>query len=465
MAWLWGSKDNELEQAKSAFNNELNTAIERLAANNAEAQSIRARIAQAVSGGYDFADTLHNIFLDYGYPNTVTFPMLWNMYRRFGIAKNAVELPVEYTWISKPIIEGDGAFVSELEKLDKMTSLYKRITGLDKRQRVGRYAGMFMRVRDGLDPSKPIEGTLSGVNSIVDMIPLYEGELEVLTTDTDPNSDDYNKPKTYQYSSGATGNRNEKSQSSFIIHASRIVIAAEDADNGGIYGVPALESAYNSLMDLRKIIGGGAEGFYKNASQNVVFELKDAASAAQNAELLQKFNEQYDDFAQNRMRKALWTPALEPKTLNSTLVNPKDFFTNALNDVAAGVKIPATILIGQQTGRLASTEDGRVLLSRVNSRRENFGNELISSILDWCIEWGILPASEYKIEWDDLLALSDQEKLDNATKMASVNQSQFQSGGDRPFTSEEIRIAAGFEELSEFDDDEGELLDGEEDEG
>ena len=56
---------------------------------------LRARIASMISGGYDWADTLHNIYLDFGYPENLDFNNYWNMYRRFGIAKNVVELPVD----------------------------------------------------------------------------------------------------------------------------------------------------------------------------------------------------------------------------------------------------------------------------------------------------------------------------------------------------------------------------------
>ena len=194
----------------------------------------------------------------------------------------------------------------------------------------------------------------------------------------------------------------------------------------------------------------GGEGFYKNAAQSIVFDLKDPASATTNKVLLDKFNESYDDFAANRSRRAMWTPGMEATTLEASLADPKNHFMNALNDVAAGAKIPATILIGQQTGRLASNEDSRQFLSGVQSRRLNFMTEMTRDVIDWCIQFGILPASEYDVEWDDLLARSDEEKLTNADTMAAVNQKQFQSGGGIPFSEDEIREAAGFEAEEEL---------------
>ena len=437
----------------------INEAIQELQSNGVEVTNgIRSRIAAAVSGGYDFADTLHNIYLDFGYPASLDFDNYWNMYRRFGIAKNVVELPVDTGWVSPPTIEGTPALEKEIDKLINDFKMWQRVKGLDKRQRVGRYAGMYMRVKDNKKPSEPLDGKLNGLASLVEMMPLYESQLKVTKSDNDPQSENYGNPILYQYSGSAEGDRNEQANNTLTIHASRIVIAAEDADAGWIYGISSLEAPYNSLMDLRKIIGAGGEGFYKNAAQNIVFKLTDAASATNNEKLLNKFNEHYDDFSHNRARRAMWTPGLEAQVLESSLMNPKEFFINALNDVAAGSKIPATILIGQQTGKLASTEDTTNFLSTIQSRRENFMTDLVSGVIDWMMNAGLLKPEEYEIIWDDLLARSDVEKLASAKDMAETNQKQFQSGQGVPFTPEEIREAAGFEP-EEIEEPGGEEID------
>lgn len=429
--------------------NQLHAMAAELMANGndaANSRDIRQRMAAVMSGGYDAADTLHNVYLDFGYPLQLTFSNFWNMYRRFGVAKNVVELPVDTGWITPPIIKSDDSqFMNELERMATRIDLWVRMKGLDTRQRVGRYAGMFMRVRDGLTPDKPLDSQLNGEAALMEMMPLYESQLEVIESDQDPNSDTFGQPVMLQYSQSITGSRNEEARNTINIHASRIVFAAEGADNGWIYGIPVLEPIYNSLMDLRKIIGGGGEGFYKNASQNIVFDLKDGASAIAYKDKLDQFNEEYDNFSRNRFRRSLWTPGMEATTLSSTLVQPKQFFDSALADVAAGSTppTPATILIGQQTGRLASNEDSRHFLSGVQSRRENFQTSMVRDVFDWCIEFGVLPFAEYEVEWDDLLARSDDEKLGNAQTMAQVNKEQFSSGGDPVFSGEEIREAAG----------------------
>lgn len=454
---FWGQKEEKI--TLTTIEKKVNEAVEELQSNGMVVnESLRGRINAAISGGYDYADTLHNIYLDFGYPAKLTFNNYWNMYRRFGIAKNVVELPVDTGWVTPPTIEGSDSLTKEIDKLINDFKMWQRVKGLDKRQRVGRYAGMYMRVKDNKKPSEPIEGQFNGLASLVEMMPLYESQLEVKESNKDPQSEEYGNPILYEYSGSVEGDRNEEINNTLTIHASRIIIASEDADAGWIYGVSSLESVYNSLMDLRKVIGAGAEGFYKNAAQNIVFELKDAASAKNNAELLNKFNDHYDEFSHNRFRRAMWTPGLQATVLNSELTNPKEYFMVALNDVAAGSKIGATILIGQQTGKLASTEDSNNFLSTIQSRRMNFMTDLVADVIDWMMNTGILKKEEYEIQWDDLLARSDVEKMVSAKEMAETNNKQFLSGQSVPFSPEEIREAAGFDP-EEMPEDEGELID------
>jgi len=167
--------------------------------------AVRQRMATLMSGGYDFADTLHNVYCDYGYPAQITFSQFWNMYRRFGIAKNVVETYPELGWMESPTIESAPKVLTDLEALNKNMGLWTRLKGLDTRQRVGRYAGLFMRVRDNKRPSEPIEGTLSGLASLVDMIPLYESQLAVTETQKNIMADDYGQPTMYQFKGGESG--------------------------------------------------------------------------------------------------------------------------------------------------------------------------------------------------------------------------------------------------------------------
>lgn len=411
---------------------------------NAATNAQRERMSAAISGGYDYADTLHNIFLDYGYPAALQFSNFWNMYRRFGVARRAVDLFPEQTWKEVPEVEAQQSLLGDIEQLINK-GLWSRLEAVDKRQRVGRYGGLFMRVRDNKKPSEPLDGTLAGINSLVDMLPLYESQLKVMETDTEPTSESYGQPIMYQFKGAADGSRSDDTPSTFSIHHTRVIPFAEGADDGSIYGTPALECIYNSLMDLRKILGAGGEGFYRNASQSVMFDLKDPKASSAFTTELSKFNDNFDDFTQNRMRRGMWTPGLEATALESNLISSKDFVDSTIKDIAAGSGYPSSVLIGNQTGTMAGDQDTKIFLSQVQSRRTNWASRMTRSVIDWCMLWGVLQTAEYELEWPDAMAPSTEQRLDNATKMGAVNQTQFMSGGAVPFTGDEIRESAGFE--------------------
>lgn len=426
---------------------------------NQMSQYFRQRMGDMMSGSYDNADTLHNVYLDFGYPEQLEFANYWNMYRRFGIAKAIVETYPDLGWMEEPTIEDTSdRFTRQFEELAERIHLWSRLKGLDIRQRVGRYAGLFIRVRDGLPPAEPATGPLMGINAIFDVIPLYEGQLHVIATDTNVQSETYDQPTLYQYRTGeGTGARSDQNNSTFNIHPSRIIIAAEGADNGSIYGISELETPYNSLMDLRKIIGAGGEGFYRDASQSLVYNTHPDSRQSADPELIKNFNKEVDDFLRKRMRRSMLIPGMDAKTLQSGMGNPKSPFDNALYDVAASAKIPATLLLRHQTGLNANNNDMEYLLTRVQSRRERFQTGMVRDFIDWLIRHGVLPQEQYTVEWSDITAKSDEEKLDNAEKMANINEKEFRSGNNVPFELNEIREQAGYDPLDETNDNTNEL--------
>lgn len=464
MAWnLFGSKKEKepqmnAEQLQQKFVDGLSEIFK---ANNVPFDLRSAAMASrsgSFSGNYDQADTLHQIYEDFGYPDQLTFNNYWNMYRRFGVARSVCDIPVDFTWLDDPTVDGGATFNSQFEELVEKLKLWTRLKGLDKRQRVGRYAGLFVRVKDGKNPDQPLD-MLNGIDSVVSITPIYEGQLTPAETQQDPKSPEFGNPITYNYNSSSTGNRDDKTAKSLTIHHSRIIISAEDADDGSIYGISALEAPYNDLMDLRKICGAGGEGFYQNTRNAPQITTREGFQAPK-GKLLTDLEDQIDEYL-NKWRKTLVTNGLEFNYPDITLPNPEKYYQNSLNNISAASKIPNKILIGGQTGRLAADEDSELFLSLMMERRYGFGSDMIEAFINWCTKHKVLAEpSNLEIEWTDLLARSDDDKITAAERMAAVNEKQFRSGGSPVFSEEEIREQAGYdpedlpEDNEELDDDE-----------
>ena len=309
-----------------------------------------------------------------------------------------------------------------------------------------------MRVKDSKKLDQPIEGQLSGEGSLFEIRSLYESQLDITELNEDPISEEYGKPKFFIFAADPSTDDRNTPNSSFQIHPDRVIIISEDADDDGVVGTSSLEGPYNSLLDLRKILGSGGEGFYKNAAQSVIFELNDTTNFGKLKASLESFSERFDLFQRDRSRKGFFSPNLKPTVLKSELESPKDFAMASLWDVSASTGIPSSELIGEQSGKMAGEKDSESFAIAMNSRSNSHGTMMIRKTIDWMIKFGILPDADYEVEWQDLLAPSQDERLENAAKMAKTNLDQFKAGQDAVYSPEQIIETGGFD-VEDLDDD------------
>lgn len=429
---------------------------------NAMMNNVMNGLRSGLTGGYHSADTKHQrAWQDYGYPEQISFERHWNMYRRNGIAKRGIQAPVDECWRDDPILvdgedpdeaeevgNGNTKFIRDIEWLNKNLQLFKRLKAADLRQRVGRYGGLIFQVRgesseaDWVKPLGRIRRT-----QLVRAIPAYEGQLEVGEHETNPTSERYGMPITYNYNEANVGGRSEQATRSVVIHWTRVVTLAEDADDGSIYGIPANEAGFNDLLNLEKIIGASAEGAWKNAAQKLIFKDNLGADGGElGPDEVDAQDEAIAAFSEN-LDKQLVIGGMDVQNMQSSLQSPKDPFDIALSSYSASVNQPHKILIGAQTGRLASDEDGNAWLRYCQSRCENWCSDAVRAVIDWLLEHGVItpPASGgYSVHWGDLLAPSDADKLDIVDKMATINQKLI-AMGEVPFSVDEMRLMAGYE--------------------
>lgn len=406
----------------------------------------------------------------YGYAGQLTFEDHYTMFSRFGIANALIKMIVDKCWQSDPWIttaeeqHDPNPWERRFNALTDRLSLWERLQGLDWRQRVGRYAGLIMFVDDGKALSEELV-RMPNERSLVDVRPFMEGQLEPVQYDDDQKSDRYGLPVTYQVNQQALGDKSDYAGLSATVHHSRVIVWAEGADDGTIYGTPTLEPVFNSLITLERIIGAGGVGYWKAARQSPVMNLDKEANLAKLAQMLgtdlQGLPDAVDEQIQRWQKgfdQALMTQGFDVNALSFNVPSPKEFAANAMMDVASHPDAaPMTIMIGQQTGRLASDEDQSQWAQQAESRRAKFLDACIKKTIRRLIELGFLPDTpELFVNWESLQEPSPADKLELGKKMAEIIKSLMGTGVEAPFDANEIREACGFEPVDIEDVPEGE---------
>ena len=406
--------------------------------------------------GWANTNTKHDHYIDFGYPETLGFPEFYRMYCRNGLATAGIDRTAAKTWQSAPEIwESDRPTEStsegELRKRLSRLRFWQMCQEADKRSMVGAYSGLILRLRDSKPFNQPVDTVPGGLDGIAEVIPAWEGQLTVSTWDQDPSSEGYGKPTMYQFNESAVGD--DKQPRSFHVHPDRVIIWSDD---GSVNGRSMLEPGFNSLIDAEKVQGAGGEGFWKTSRGAPVISAPEGVTPAQVAEgmgvtvpeLSDAINDQIDGF-QRGFDKGLLLGGMTAAPMSISLPSPEHFMAGPVSTFAASIQMPVKILVGNQSGERASTEDAREWAQTCNSRRVNRCLPVLYDMVDRFKAWGIIPEADYTVHWDDLTEADAGQKIERAARMAEINARTTGLGDEATIQVDEIRAAAGYEALSE----------------
>ena len=394
---------------------------------------------------------------EYGFKEELTFYELYKLYRRGGIAHGAVNKLVSNCWKTNPqVIEGEQSDESrdlttwEQESNQVFTHRFWRsLAEADRRRLVGRWACIRLHIKDSRAPDQPaVKG-----KALQKISPVWASALKVGSRDNSGTITMWQY--TESLSDGSTAQRN--------IHPDRVLIIGDMSDDA----IGFLEPGYNACVSLEKVEGGSGESFLKNAArqlnvnfqENIDFNNLASLYGVSIEELQDKFNEVAGEM--NRGNDVLMTTQGATVTpLVSAVSDPSPTYDVNLKTFSASVDIPSRIIVGNQSGERASTEDQIYFNSRCQSRRGDLSFDIEDMVDKLTFLQIIKPVAKFSIIWDELNEQSSSDKLDSAVKMSDINQTSL-ALGERVFTVAEIRVAAGYEPdnidpLTEIEDDEEE---------
>lgn len=376
--------------------------------------SSRLGLTSRIGWTYGGDRKLHDVL---GYQKTLDYRDFKARYLRQDIAHRLVQAYPEATWAQPPTVreddedDTDTAFEEAWEDLVTRLRIYAILRRTDVLANLGQYAVLLIGLRGQSRLDQPAHA-VHGPEDVLYLAPYSEEFTEIAAFEDNAGLPTFGQPKVYRINTGQANDINRRSESpqSLTVHASRIIHVAEDILDDEVYGIPRLQPIYDKLDDLLKVVGGGAEGFWRDSRRRIVLSLRDGYTlTADDAERIQQEAEEY---AHNE-RDFIRASGMDVSQLIGTVASPKEHADVILDMIAATTGIPKRILLGSERGQLASVQDDDAWKERVALRQQQFAEAvLLRPLIDRLIGLRALPepAQPYTVEWGNLHSLSEPQR-------------------------------------------------------
>jgi uncharacterized protein len=393
-------------------------------------------------------DARRSINHECGYPDSGSITLETHyaeLYGREGIATRVVDIFPDECWAVHPeLFETEDvaqetafeqAFAGLNDNLSEMVSWYadgaeksspfwETMHRVDRLCGVGAYGAILIQFDDKQDPLQPMKK--GGAKQCLGLRPLDQSCIRVNTYDSDRTSRRYGKPQTYTVSfNDATTNSEEIGGvlSTVEVHWTRIIHVADNIGSNEFFGVPRMQPVLNRLLDLRKLLGGSAEMYWKGAFMGISFETHPQISADDlDADFQAAMKSQLEAY-QNGMQRYLLSGAMTAKSLAPQVVSPLDQIAAQVDAVCIALDVPKRIFVGSERGELSSSQDAKKWNRRLSFRQNNFCTpRIVIPLVDRLIWAGVLPepSEGYQVRWPDLNTTTEGERADVLVKRAEA---------------------------------------------
>lgn len=366
-----------------------------------ERNSIAAKLGKSFAGN-------RNLYEVFGYSIDLSVDDFYAMYLRGGITKRIIKAYPQATWRDVPNVNDESeTFVEAFDKLYEDYKLGHYFERADRLSGIGQYGILLLGFQDGKKLYEPLE---KGDHKLLYLKPYIETNADITEWENDEQSPRYGMPKMYTIQSGKSIIGKQTAQKSQKVHHSRVIHIAEMLDEDETYGIPSMMAIFNYLKDLEKVVGGGSEMFWLAAYKGLAF-LADKEAQFDDDEL-ETLKDQAEEY-QHQLRRIITGRGLDIKELGSDVVESRSNVDVLIDLIAGTTGIPKRILLGNEAGELASSQDETNWNSRIDERRNTFASPcIVRPFIDKMIMTGNLPAPKndtYTVEWDESDALSEKE--------------------------------------------------------
>lgn len=382
-----------------------------------------------------------NLNRDAGYPNTISTEQYRTMYDRESIAARVVNVFPDECFALDPIVrENEEREETDFEKawngLNESRDLIHYLHRIDRISGIGHFGIMVLGIEGtgGLDT--PVKGMPKDHEEFNDDFAPQQRQLSYIRTydeslvkisryEENSSSPRFGMPLEYDVTTLDPKNKPTHgvgmSLESRKVHWHRVIHVADNRESSEIFGAPRQRAVYNRLHDIRKVLGGGSEMFWKGGFPGYSFEmpkeLVQLGGAIDEAKVKKQIRAYYDGTERYFTLKGLTAKSLAPQ-----VASPKDHVYSLLVSVCIAMGVPMRVFTGSEEAKLSSTQDAITWNKRLHRRQIKYITPmLIKPFVHRLVMLGVLPRpSNLMVTWPDLNTSTDIDKAEVAERLTKA---------------------------------------------
>lgn len=401
------------------------------------------------SGSNFLIDQKKDIDWECDYPRWITPWQYRYMYDREGIAQRVNDIFTDECFAIPPEIYETEAgenteFEQDLSSVLEKTKLLHYIKRLDAMSGIGYYGALLYGWNDGLPLDRPVPGIDPVTGRLIDATKDPEGvkkygtlppnlqinylrvfdetQVRILRFCGDRSSPRYAQPELYwvrfiEVTRGETGAI--AGEITAQVHWTRMEHAAKGRQSSEVFGTPTMQSVWNRLYDLRKILSSSGEMYWKGGFPGLSFEINPEIAAEVTLDD-KTLREEFERYSQG-LQRYLAVRGLNVKSLAPQIASPEKHFEIQIRAICIAKGTPLRVFMGtEQQQRTTSTEEAKSWNKKLSAIQEDYLSPwLIRPIINRLIAYGVVrpPANgKYFIAWKDLNTVSDADQAELAFK-------------------------------------------------
>jgi len=384
-----------------------------------------------------------------GYSATISIAEYSVMYNR-EIGRRVVNVYPEESWKRLPDIyedadaENETPFEASFSAIDKKHHILHYLQRADELSGIGEFGVILWGVNDGLALNEPIEGyesweectgkpqatQKSTKRDVIYVRVLDQSQVVVSDTEKDVTNPRYGKPTLYSISLAAPGGSSAVSSTDQKVHWSRITHVTDNRGTSEVLGTPRQKPVWNRLYDLRKVLGGSGEMFWRGGFPGISLETQ---PGLENAELNEESTREMMFNYMNSLQRYIATTGMTAKSLAPQIADPSKSFEVQIKAICITLGVPYRVFMGVEEGVVAGNAATNAWISRLVNRQERYITPCIIDVaLQRLIDIGVLEATVvpqgWIVEWPDLTAPSETERAEISVRKTEA-MAKFVTGG------------------------------------